>query len=323
MQGYYLFLQYPERSCIMGTIKKQTGELGRLNVVIANVVTRSAQSLTLAEKRILMAGIARLGGKNEMVKITATEYAEAYDVSLNTAYEQLKSAVENIFDRYLQFQILEGKKEGIERIRWIGGYRYFDKEGYVRFGFSNQIFPYLFELSGNFTQYQLKQAAALRSLHSWRLLELFEQMKGKQDSKGWLSMPIEEFWHAMEAKDSHRKNFNHLKKWVIEPAVRELQEKDGWIIVWEAEKEGRKVARLRFKFERNPQGALFSTDNAPTPKKRLTSNNTELKIEFDDKYISTFSEKLNRYRTNKNSLTEEEITQIEIALKFFNKQELE
>lgn len=247
-------------------VKKSVPSLAQQNVVIANVVTRSAQSLSLAEKRILMAGIARLGGKNEMVKITAAEYAETYDVSLDTAYTQLKSAVENIFERYLQFQVWEGKKEGIARIRWVDAYKYFDKEGYVRFGFGNHIFPYLFELTEQFTKYQLKQAAALRSLHSWRLLELFEQYRNKSDGQSWLSMPIEEFWHAMEAKDSHRKNFNNLKKWVIEPAVKELQEKDGWLIEWEAVKAGRRVATLRFKFERNPQGGLFSQDNAPLPK---------------------------------------------------------
>ena len=192
-------------------VKKSVPSLAQQNVVIANVVTRSAQSLSLAEKRILMAGIARMGGKNQRVRITAAEYAETYDVSLDTAYSQLKSAVENIFERYLQFQVWEGKKEGIERIRWVGGYRYFDKEGFVQFSFTSEIFPYLFELTEQFTKYQLKQAAALRSLHSWRLLELFEQYRNKSDSQGWLSMPIEEFWHAMEAKDSHRKNFNNLK----------------------------------------------------------------------------------------------------------------
>ena len=78
--------------------------LKRLNVVMANVVVRSAQSLTLAEKRILIAGIAKLRGKNEMVTLSAQEYAETYDVSLNTAYSQLKTAVENIFERYMQFK---------------------------------------------------------------------------------------------------------------------------------------------------------------------------------------------------------------------------
>ena len=52
-------------------------------------------------------------------------------------------------------------------------------------------------------------------------------------------------------------NFSLLRKWVIEPAVKELTEKDNWLIEWEAIKRGRKVTALRFQFERNPQGGLF------------------------------------------------------------------
>lgn len=232
-------------------------ELAQLNVVVSNVVTRSAQSLTLAEKRILMAGIARLGGKNELVTITAQEYAETYGVSLPTAYLQLKGAVENIFQRYLEFPVKEKKATGIMRVRWVDGYRYFDDEGYVRFGFGNLIFPYLFELQGSFTKYQLQQAAALRSIHSWRLLELLEQMRtdknGVKCPNGWLSIPIEEFWHAMEATESYKQNFNLLKRRIIEPAVKELSEKDGWKIQWEVQKRGRKTSALKFKFSRMPK----------------------------------------------------------------------
>ena len=71
----------------------------------------------------------------------------------------------------------------------------------------------------------------------------------------------------MEAKESYRKNFNNLKKWIIEPAINELCNKDGWLIKWEAQKTGRKVTTLLFKFERNPQGGLFSQDDAPVPRK--------------------------------------------------------
>ena len=89
-----------------------------------------------------------------------------------------------------------------------------------------------------------------------------EQMRQQQDNSGWLVMSIEEFWHAMEATESYRKNFSLLRKWVIEPAVKELTEKkDNWLIEWEAIKRGRKVTALRFQFERNPQEACFKRVN--------------------------------------------------------------
>lgn len=231
--------------------------LGNYNVVVSNYIIRSAQTLNLVEKRILMAGIAKLNGINGEIKLTAQEYANTYDVDIRTAYNELKHAVDTLMKRYLTWQVQDGKYIGKLTCVWIQGYKYFKNEGYVKFKFSEYVFPFLFELQTEFTKYQLKQAAALRSIHSWRLLELFEQMKDKTDGSGWLSMPIEEFWHAMEVAESHKKNFSDLRRWVIEPAIKELTEKDNWLIEWEARKRGRRVATLLFKFQRNPQGTLL------------------------------------------------------------------
>ncbi|RKV70607.1 MAG: RepB family plasmid replication initiator protein [Neisseria sp.] len=236
---------------------KPHGNLIGRDVVVSNYIIRSAQTLNLVEKRILMAGIAKLGGVNREIKLSAQEYADIYDVDIHTAYDQLKGAVGTLMKRTLSWQIQDGKKIGTRTTIWVQGYDYFKNEGIVKFRFSEYIFPFLFELEREFTKYQLKQAAALRSIHSWRLLELFEQMRDKTDGKGWLSIPIEEFWHAMEATESYKANFSLLRRKVIEPAVKELTEKDNWLIEWEAVKRGRKVATLLFKFARDPQGSLF------------------------------------------------------------------
>lgn len=230
--------------------------LSNKQVHVANVVTRGAQSLTLAEKRILFAGIAQLKGVNKDVKLTAIEYAETFGLDNDTAYRQLKTAAQNIFNRYLTFTETDAKKTKVTHVRWVDSYGYVDKEGYVIFSFSAKMFPYLFHLKSEFTQYRLEQAGALRSLHSWRLLELLEQMKHKDNEDGWLTIDINDFHHAMEASKSYRSNFGMLRTWVIEPSVKELNEKDSWDIVWEPVKRGRRVASLRFDFRRDPQARL-------------------------------------------------------------------
>lgn len=241
----------------MGKILKKSNNLSNHNIVVSNYIIRSAQTLTLVEKRILMAGIAKLGGVNGEIHLSAQEYADTYDVDIRTAYNELKGAVGTLMKRTLSWQIIDGKKIGTRTTIWIQGYDYFKNEGMVKFKFSEYVFPFLFELQQEFTKYQLKQAAALRSIYSWRLLELLEQMKDKKNETGWLSMSIEEFWHAMEATESYKSNFSLLRKKVIEPAIKELTEKDNWLIEWETRKRGRKVASLLFKFQRNPQGQLF------------------------------------------------------------------
>ena len=42
----------------------------------------------------------------------------------------------------------------------------------------------------------------------------------------------------------------------LDAAVKELTEKDGWLIQWQPIKAGRRVAGVRFSFMRNPQGRL-------------------------------------------------------------------
>lgn len=231
------------------------------NVVVSNVITRSAQSLTLAEKRIIFCAIAKMSGKYAPVKITAQEYASTFDMPLNQAYQQLKDAAENFFNRYISLSIPDrnGKKPEQWKVRWLGAYGYQDGEGYVSLGFTPEVTPYLCDLERDFTKYKLSQSWALRSTHSWRLLELFEQMRqtdkatGKKKAEGWLSISIEDFWHAMEAPESYKKNFAQVTRRIIEPAVKELTEKDHWIIDWHAVKKGRRVAKLEFFFKRDDQ----------------------------------------------------------------------
>jgi len=228
----------------------ETNTLPNKNIIISNYLVRSAQTLTLSEKRILFLGIAKLNGKNGEVKISAQEYATTFDLHQDTAYTQLKDAAENLLSRKLSWQVKDGSKIGNLRCLWLQGYKYFQNEGFVTYRFSEYVFPFLFELQKEFTKYQLNQACALRSIHSWRLMELMEQYKNKKGNN-WLQITIEEFWHAMEASKSYKNNFSLLRRWVIEAAIKELTIKDGWIIQWKPIKRGRKVVALRFDFNHN------------------------------------------------------------------------
>jgi plasmid replication initiation protein len=116
-----------------------------------------------------------------------------------------------------------------------------------------ELLPALFGLKKNFTTYQLQQASALRSGYSWRLLELLTRFK----ATGWAEYDIEDFAAAMDATPKQREDFAAIRRKIIEPAVAELNEKDGWKIEWEPIKAGRKVKAVRFTFERDPQGRLL------------------------------------------------------------------
>ena len=113
--------------------------------------------------------------------------------------------------------------------------------------------PHLVGLKKQFTSYQLAQASALRSIYSWRLLELLTRF----EANGWAEYDIEDFATAMDATENQRSDFGKIRTKIIEPAVKELIEKDGWIIEWKPIKAGRKVKVLRFDFSRDRQLCLI------------------------------------------------------------------
>lgn len=232
---------------------------GKLRVNMSNALVTAAQRLSLAEKRVLSFAVASLntfshngGADGGMVKLSAHRYAEQFGVDPDTAYDQLQSCAESIITKQVWWY--EEAKRGIKKkqINWLGAAEYYKGEGTVSLWFTAQIAPHLLQLKGQFTTYQLAQASALRSVYSWRLLELLSQF----ESTGWRQIELDEFHHAMETPNSYRANFKDCRCWVIAPAVKELQEKDGWLIDWTPIKTGRKVTALRFEFKRDPQGQL-------------------------------------------------------------------
>jgi len=232
-------------------------------VSMSNAIARGAQGLNLSQKRIIALAMAMtdsvpardlIAGQRDgwTVRLLAHDYASTYEVDASTAYEQLQDGCRNLL-KTLWRTIDHGKKGPvITEGPWCVLAKYSKGEGRVDLSFSPHVAPHLLALRSKFTTYRLKQAAALRSIYAWRLFECLQSWK----SKGRWSPDIEEFNRAMDAPESCCKDFGNLRKRVIEPAVKELLEKDGLLLEWEAIKAGRKVTGLDFKFRTDPQGKL-------------------------------------------------------------------
>lgn len=246
-------------------------------ITMTNALTRAGHGLTLAEKRLVMMAVSKLDSAKAlkplevpMTRITAAEYVESFGVDANTAYDQLQSSAKNLYERSINFFEPANKRNGQPikpasvKMRWVGEIKYHEGEGWIELHWWPRLLPHLTGIKKQFTTYQLKQASALRSMYSWRLLELLMRFK----DSGRADYTIEDFCASMDATEKQRADFNNIKRRMIEPAVKELIEKDGWLIEWQPIKAGRKVKALRFVFKKNPQGDLFNqsgVDEDKTP----------------------------------------------------------
>lgn len=240
-------------------------ETGRRWVTMSNALTRAAHGLTLAEKRIIAIAVSRLDSRKVLppgevprTRIMAADYAETFGLEAHTAYEQLQEAAKALYARSITFYEAAHRRSGKPlpptrvQMRWVGEARYQKGEAWIEVAWWPPLLKHLTGLKKQFTSYQLQQASALRSLYSWKLLELLTRF----ESSGVAEYTTEDFREAMEAPPS-LSDFGQIKRRIIEPAVAELVEKDGWLIDWKPVKAGRRVKAVRFDFKRNPQGRLF------------------------------------------------------------------
>lgn len=237
--------------------------IGDRQVTMANSIVRASHNLNLSEKRMIAAALAASDTTDGRaltderfwtVKLSAMEYAETFGISLDTAYEQLSDGADKLLTKLIVRSADAGRGRAGNEIKhqWLMRAQYSKGRGTVTITWHPDVRPFLFCLREEFTTYKLKYAAALRSVYSWRL---FENLKSWNGRGSW-TPTLEQFNHWMDTPQNYRDNFKELRRRVIEPAVKELTEKNGLIIEWEPTKEGRKVVGLVFKFRQNEQMAL-------------------------------------------------------------------
>lgn len=246
---------------------------GQRWIAMSNALTRASHGLTLAEKRIVMIAVSKLDSRAALptpgkavptTKITAAEYAELAGCESSAAYEAMQEAAKHLYNRSIMMfepSFKRGRKRigdagTVTQMRWCGRATYEKQAAWIEIAWWPEIVPHLLNLKKNFTKYQLHQASALRSIYSWRMLELLSRFR----QTGYADYTIEDFATSMGATEKQRQDFNNLRRRMIEPAVKELKEKDGWDIDWEPVRSGRKVTSLRFKFSRQAQDRMVFDD---------------------------------------------------------------
>ena len=106
-------------------------------VTMSNALTRAAHGLTLAEKRIVASAVSKLDSRRVLppgevprTRITAMEYAETFEVDLDTAYDQLQEAAKQLYKRSITFYEPAHKRNGkplpptMVQMRWVGSVKY-------------------------------------------------------------------------------------------------------------------------------------------------------------------------------------------------------
>lgn len=227
----------------------------KATIVKANALIQAGYRLTLAEQRVLLAAIAQVRRDEEptdqaMYSVTASGLADITGTSAARSYQELADAADRLYGRQVWIKGgANGEEKGkngkrVTQTGWVQQIDYIPDQGRVEMRFTYPILPYLTMLKSQFTSYQLEHVAGMKSTHGVRLYELLVQWR----QAGEREIDVGEF-RRMFGVDGRYPSIKDLKKRVLEPAVRDVNQSSDLTVTWGQRKAGRKVAAFQFVFE--------------------------------------------------------------------------
>ena len=234
----------------------------------SNALVEAAYRLSVQEQRIVLACISQVRRDEPvtdevMYTVTAEDVATMAGVPIESTYNQLKEAALRLKRREVRLTQEpngKGKRASVMITGWVQTIIYREGEGRVELRFTKDMLPYLTELTKQFTKYALADVAKMESIHAIRLYELLMQW----DSIGQREIEIDQLreWFQLEDRYPSIKDF---KKWVLDPAVEQINEHSPLQVSWTQRKTGRKVSHLVFEF--GPKKPVKAEKKAPAKRR--------------------------------------------------------
>ncbi|MES9942621.1 MAG: replication initiation protein [Candidatus Thiodiazotropha sp. 6PLUC7] len=194
--------------------QQKTLSPGQRKVFKSNMLIDANYKLKLVEQRIILACIAGIN-----------------------PYEALPEEI--------TYTLQIGGQDG----KWFDSVEYLEGEATILLRFSKHAEAHLIHLTKNFTGYELRKVAPLQSTYSIRLYELLIKWRNINSRTKTLLITVDEFKKRL-GLDGQYEAFRDLKRWVIEPAIKELEAKSGIKFTgWEVKRKGRTAHSLAFRFK--------------------------------------------------------------------------
>jgi plasmid replication initiation protein len=244
----------------------------KLMVYKSNHLIESAYKLNLNEQRVLLICIGMINSNepmsiNDKFEVSAKNFAKIFDIDERGAYDQLRDVAISLHSR--KITIHDNKK--LITTSWISGFvEYKDNTGIIELWFSQLILPYLADLKSQFTRYDLSNISGMSSIYGIRLYELLMQWR----TKGKREIEISWLKERFEIANNYN-SISDLKKYVINPAVNNINNVSNLNVTHTYRKTGRTVSHIIFEFNEK-KVAFIPTPTSAKPQKNRKPDDVKI-----------------------------------------------
>ena len=224
-----------------------------LTIVHSSALVDASYSLTTTEMRLIILSATKVDSRKKNIGeivVTVKEFEEAYGVSSNNSYNELKKAIKSIMRKPISlFDEAEGE---VVELAWLLKNQYkTDSQGSrVTFQFSPLVEPHLFELKKRFTAINFEFASKLNTPFSFRLYQWLKKVENLNKNKDGhtISTILNVDWMKDKVSITGYPVWFDFERRVIKPSVDKINAETDISVVYEPIKTGRKVTDIKFSY---------------------------------------------------------------------------
>jgi plasmid replication initiation protein len=279
--------------------------MGRDIVTKTNTLIQASYSLSANEIKLI--GLAIVDSRESglglnatsHLTISATTFADKFNIDPKFAYDILKNACNTLFERQATYEDIDPETGKVRKnkTRWVQKVAYVEGAGHVQLIFAADVLPMITYIDGRidgYTSYFLDEIAGLKSAYAIRLFELLMQWKTTQQTP---LITVEKFRELVGVAATEYPLMSDFKKRVVDLAVSQINDHTDFTVAYEQKKTGRAITGFIFKFkEKKP--AIEQSKPKPAKSistlaglelvlfKEITSNHPEI----TEKYVRDYAE---------------------------------
>lgn len=220
-------------------------------VAKSNRLVEAGYRLTMREQQLVLFACHRVqySGKGldplSQCVIDVNDFAEFFGLdNSHSIYDELRECIDGLFKR--EVTIYDTHPETGERLvitsRWIDTKVRSHDSQYLAIRFAHEVRPYLTNLSGQFTKYDLKQVSAFTSVYAVRLYELLKQYF----SIGSREITVADLRNMFQLQGKYSL-FSDFRKNVLEPAVKQINQLTDLRVSYVTKRSKRQISSIHFK----------------------------------------------------------------------------
>lgn len=218
-------------------------------VVQANELLEGKQNLKLNSAKIMRALIMQIKPDDDELKsylITVQDLAKMLNVSAANLYRDMDSITDDILTNHVA--IKDSRQGKFIKIQWVTACAY-EKGVGLAVKMNPLLKPFLLGLKEKYTQYQLENILAMKSVYAIRIYELLQKeqiIRYMPENGVTIVLTVKAIREACDCEKKYSK-ISQFKSKVIDVAVREIVRCTGYSLEYDCIKNGRSIEAFRFK----------------------------------------------------------------------------